>query len=63
MDTRRLILEVRVVLDSVAASLEALAARADAAPVKAELGILGKLVAQSAEAVEAFAETLTGAAL
>lgn len=63
IDARRLIFEVRIVLDSVAAGLEALAGRPEAALVKEELGVLGKLVVQAAEAVETFAETLTGATL
>ena len=54
----RLVFEVRVVLESVAHGLEALAARPEALFLKEELGVLRKLTAQAAEALEAFAEVM-----
>ena len=62
IDARRLIFEVRILLESVAQGLEALMPRPEAILLKDELGILRKLVAQTAEAVEAFSDVLQGGA-
>jgi hypothetical protein len=58
IDVRRLVFEVRIVLDSVSHGLEALAARPEAILIKEELGVLRKLTAQAAEAIEAFAAVI-----
>ena len=58
IDARRLIFEVRVVLESVSHGLEALAARPEALFLREELGVLRRLTAQAAEALEAFSELL-----
>lgn len=60
IEARRLIFEVRIVLESVAHGLEALQARPEAILLKEEMGVLRKLTAQAAEAVEAFGEVLEG---
>jgi hypothetical protein len=54
IEARALIFEVRVVLESVAHGLEALAARPEGLFIKEELGVLGKLTNQAVEALEAF---------
>ena len=59
IEARRLVFEVRVVLESVAHGLEALAARPEALFLKEELGVLRKLAAQAAEALEAFSEVIS----
>ena len=58
IEARRLIFEVRILLESVALGLEALQARPEAILVKVELGLLRKLTTQAAEATEAFGEML-----
>ncbi len=58
IESRRLVFEVRVVLESVSHGLEALATRPEAVFLKEELGVLRKLTAQAAEALEAFSEVL-----
>ena len=62
IDARRLIFEVRILLESVAQGLEALMPRPDAILIKDELGILAKFIAQAAEAVEVFSDVLQGGA-
>ena len=62
IDSRRLIFEVRILLESVAQGLEALMPRPEAILLKDELGILAKFIAQAAEAVEAFSDALQGGA-
>jgi hypothetical protein len=62
IDARRLIFEVRILLESGAQGLEALMPRPEAILIKDELGILAKFIAQAAEAVEAFSDVLQGGA-
>lgn len=59
IEARRLVFEVRVVLESVSHGLEALAARPEALFLKEELNVLRKLAAQAAEALEAFGEVIS----
>ena len=54
IEGKRLVFEVRVVMESVAQGLEALAARPDALFMKEELNVLSKLLGQAAETLEAF---------
>ncbi len=63
VETRRLIFEILILLESVAHGLDALMPRPEAILIKGELGILRKLIAQAAEAVEVFGETLQGGAV
>lgn len=58
IEGRRLIFEVRIVLESVAAGLEALQALPEAILIKEQLGVLRKLTTQAAEALEAFSEVI-----
>ena len=62
IDSRRLIFEVCILLESVAQGLEALMPRPEAILLKDEFGILAKFIAQAAEAVEAFSDALQGGA-
>ena len=62
IDVRRLIFEVRILLESVAQGLEALMPRPEAILLKDELSILAKFIAQAAEAVEVFSDVLQGGA-
>jgi hypothetical protein len=58
IESKRLVFEVRVVLESVSHGLEALQGRPEAVFLKEELGVLRKLTAQAAEALEAFAAVI-----
>jgi hypothetical protein len=62
IEVRRLIIEIRVVLECVTHGLEALLPRSEAILLKDELGILHNLVAQQLEAVEALGKRLQGGA-
>jgi hypothetical protein len=62
IEARALIFEVRVVLESVAHGLEALARLPEATLIREELSVLRKLIGQAGEAVETFAHVLTGPA-
>jgi hypothetical protein len=60
IEARRLIFEVRIIMESVAQGLEALRALPEAVLVKEQLGVLRKLLAaQAAEALEAFSEVIS----
>ena len=59
IEARRLIFEVRIIMESVAQGLEALQALPEAVLVKEQLGVLRKLAAQAAEALEAFSEVIS----
>ena len=58
IEGRRLIFEMRILLESVSHGLEALQTRPEALFIKEELGLLRRLTTQAAEAVEAFGEVL-----
>jgi hypothetical protein len=58
IETKRVLFEVQVTLESVAAGLETIARFPEAHPVVAQLGVLQKLIGQAAESVETFAATL-----
>jgi hypothetical protein len=58
IETKRVLFEVQVTLESVAAGLETIARIPDAHPVIAQLSVLQKLINQAAETVEGFAATL-----
>ena len=58
IEARRLIFEMRILLESVSHGLEALQTRPEALFIKEELGLLRRLTTQAAEAVEAFGEVL-----
>jgi hypothetical protein len=62
IEARAIIFEVRIVLETVAQGLEALARLPEAILIREEINVLKKLTAQAAEAVETFAEALTGSA-
>jgi hypothetical protein len=59
IEARRLIFEVRIILESVAAGLEALQALPEAILIKEQLGVLRKLTSQAAEVLETFSEVIT----
>ena len=59
IEGRRLVFEVRIVLESVSHGLEALISRPEALFLKEELGVLRKLTTQAAEALEAFSELIS----
>ena len=59
IEARRLVFEVRIIMESVAQGLEALQALPEAVLVKDQLGVLRKLAAQAAEALEAFSEVIS----
>lgn len=59
IEARRLVFEVRIVLESVAHGLESLISRPEAIFLKEELGVLRKLTTQAAEALEAFSEVIS----
>lgn len=61
IEGRRLIFEMRILLESVSHGLEALQTRPEALFIKEELGLLRRLTTQAAEAVEAFGEVLEAA--
>jgi hypothetical protein len=58
IETKRVLFEVQVTLESVAAGLETIARFPEAHPVVAQLSVLQKLIGQAAETVEGFAATL-----
>ena len=58
-DQRRLVFEMRVVLESVSHGLEALQALPEAVLIKEQLGVLRKLTMQAAEALETFSEIIS----
>ena len=60
VEGRRLIFEVRIILESVAAGLEALQARPEALFIKEELRVLHTLTMQTVEVLETFSEVITG---
>ena len=59
IEGRRLIFEVRIIMESVAQGLEALISRPEAIFLKEELGVLRKLTTQAAEALETFSEVIS----
>ena len=59
IEARRLIFEVRIVLESVSHGLEALQQLPEAILVKDQLGVLRKLTTQAAEALEMFSEVIS----
>ena len=59
IEARRLVFEVRIVLESVGHGLEALISLPEALFLKEELGVLRKLTTQAAEALEAFSEIIS----
>jgi hypothetical protein len=58
IETKRVLFEVQVTLDSVAAGLETIARLPEAQPVFEQIGVLQKMTSQAAETVESFAATL-----
>ena len=58
IETKRVLFEVQLSLESVAAGLETIARFPEAQPVFEQLSVLQKLTSQAAEAVETFAATL-----
>jgi hypothetical protein len=60
IEGRRLLFEVRIIMESVAQGLENLQARPEALFIREELGVLRKLTTQAAEAVETFGDVLEG---
>jgi hypothetical protein len=61
IETKRVLFEVQLTLESVAAGLETIARFPEAHPVVAQLSVLQKLIGQAAETVEGFATTLRDA--
>ena len=59
IEGRRLIFEVRIIMESVAQGLEALQALPEAILIKEQLGVLRKLTTQAAEALETFSEVIS----
>ena len=59
IEARRLIFEVRIIMESVAQGLEALQTLPEAVLLKEQLGVLRKLTSQAAEALEAFSEVIS----
>lgn len=59
IEGRRLVFEMRVVLESVSHGLEALQALPEAVLIKEQLGVLRKLTMQAAEALETFSEIIS----
>ena len=62
IEARRLVFEVRVVLESVAHGLESLISRPEAIFLKEELGVLRKLTTQAVETLEAFSDVISAKA-
>ena len=58
IEARRLISEVRIIMESVAQGLEVLQALPEAVLVKEQLGVLRKLTSQAVEALEAFGDLM-----
>lgn len=58
IEARRLIFEVRIIMESVAQGLEALQALPEAILIKEQLDVLRKLTTQAAEALETFSEVI-----
>ena len=59
IEGRRLVFEVRIVLESVGHGLEALISRPEALFLREELSVLRRLTTQAAEALEAFSEVIS----
>lgn len=59
IEGRRLIFEVRIIMESVSQGLEALQALPEAILIKEQLGVLRKLTTQAAEALETFSEVIS----
>ena len=59
IEGRRLIFEVRIIMESVAQGLEGLQALPEAVLVRDQLGVLRKLATQAVEALEAFSEVIS----
>jgi hypothetical protein len=58
IETKRVLFEVQVTLESVAAGLETIARLPEGQPVFEQINVLQKLTGQAAEAVEGFAVIL-----
>ena len=58
IEARRIVFEVRIIMESVAQGLEALQALPEAILIKEQLGVLRKLTSQAAEALEAFGDLM-----
>jgi hypothetical protein len=61
IETKRVLFEVQLTLESVAAGLESIARLPEAKPIVEQLGVLQKLTSQAAEAIEGFAVILRNA--
>jgi hypothetical protein len=58
IEARRVVAEIIVILDSVAAGLETVKRQTAAKPIEAQLDLLRGLLTRAAETVEAFGEVL-----
>jgi hypothetical protein len=58
IETKRVLFEVQLTLESVSAGLESIARLPEAKPIVEQLGVLQKLTSQAAEAIEGFAVML-----
>jgi hypothetical protein len=58
IEARRVVAEIIVILESVAAGLEAVKRQAAAKPIEGQLDLLRGLLTRAAETVEAFGELL-----
>jgi hypothetical protein len=58
IETKRVLFEVQLTLESVSAGLETIARVPEAQPVFEQIGVLQKMTGQAAETVEGFAATL-----
>jgi hypothetical protein len=55
---RRIVFEMRIVLESIAIGLETLAEQTEALFIRDEIGVLKKLAEQARECIEGFAEVV-----
>ena len=58
IETKRVLFETQMIIESVAAGLETIARLPEAQPVFEQIGVLQKMTSRAAETVEGFAATL-----